>query len=258
VSGLLLQDFSEGVLRLTMNRPDKRNALSSALVHEVSEALHASESDPDVRVVMLRGAGQDFSAGADLAELERTLDDGEVAHLENANRLGGLFLALRRHPVPVIAAVHGRALAGGCGLATACDLVIAAEDAEFGYPEVNLGFVPAMVMAILRRKVGETAAFELAVLGERISSARALELGLVSRVLPSTFFEQEASDLARDLAKKPTDAVRATKRLLYELDGRSFVEGIAMGAEVNARARSTDSFKTGVRAFLDKTKQRGV
>ncbi len=258
MSGLLLQDFGEGVLTLTLNRPDKRNALSTPLVHELSEALHSSESDPDVRVILLRGAGPDFSAGADLAELERTLDDGEIAHLDNANRLGALFLALRRHPVPVVAAVRGRALAGGCGLATACDLVLAAEGSEFGYPEVNLGFIPAMVMAILRRKVGELAAFELAVLGDRIPAERAQALGLVNRVLPGLSFDAEVGDIARRLAKKPTESVRATKRLLYDLDGRSFTEGIAMGAEVNARARSTESFKSGVRAFLAKRPGRNV
>lgn len=250
MSDVLLQSLEDGVLTLTLNRPDKRNALDSTLVAALSEALHRAASGPDVRVVLLRGAGKDFSAGADLAELERTLDDGPDAHLENANRLGGLFLALRAHPVPVIAAVHGRALAGGCGLATACDLVVASAGAQFGYPEVNLGFVPAMVMAILRRKVGEAAAFDLAVLGERIGAERAHALGLVSRVFPDEAFDDAVVELARGLAAKPTDAVRTTKALLYDQDGRSFAEGIALGAQVNARARSTDSFKAGVRAFL--------
>ncbi|MEZ4414838.1 MAG: enoyl-CoA hydratase/isomerase family protein [Gemmatimonadota bacterium] len=252
MSSVLLQELSGGVLTLTLNRPDKRNALNTELVAALSEALHMAESDPDVRVVLVKGAGKDFSAGADLAELERTLDQGRDAHLDNANRLGALFLALRRHPVPVIAAVQGRALAGGCGLATACDLVFASEAAQFGYPEVNLGFVPAMVMAILRRKVGEAAAFDLAVMGERIPATRAYELGLVARLLPEEGFDASTQELAAALAAKPAEAIRMTKRLLYDQDGRTFAEGVAMGAEVNARARSTEGFKAGVRAFLAK------
>jgi methylglutaconyl-CoA hydratase len=179
---------------------------------------------------------------------------GPEESLEDAGELGELFLDMRRHPLPIVAAVRGRALAGGCGLASACDLVVAEEGAEFGYPEVHLGFVPAMVMAILRRKMGESRAFELVTLGERISAARAHELGLVSRVLPADAFEEGVRDLAHALAQRPASAVQLTKRLLYGLDGLSFEEGVRRGAEVNALARLTDACRTGVRRFLDRAR----
>src|SRR5690606_27940717 len=148
----------EGIAHLTLNRPDKRNALNGELVEALKEALARSEADPEVRVVALAGAGKDFCSGADLAELERIATLSPEENLADARSLGDLFVRMRRHPRPVVALVRGRALAGGCGLATACDVVLAAETAELGYPEVHLGFVPAMVMAILRRKVGETRA----------------------------------------------------------------------------------------------------
>ena len=157
--------MADGVATLLLNRPEKRNALNSALVEALLAALARTATDPAVRVVAIRGAGSDFCAGIDLEELERMSGLSEADNLADARRLGGLFIALRRHPRPVVAVVRGRALAGGAGLATACDLVLAHEQAEFGYPEVQLGFVPAIVMAILRRKVPEAAAFELATRG---------------------------------------------------------------------------------------------
>jgi methylglutaconyl-CoA hydratase len=160
---------------------------------------------------------------------------------------------------PVIAAVHGKALAGGAGLATACDLILAHEDAVFGYPEVHLGFVPAMVMAILRRKLGEGRAFELATVGHRIDATEAERIGLVNRVIgggagddPVGAFHDAALAFAADLATRPPSALALTKRLLYGLDGTDFAESIARGAEINAIARSTEACREGVRRFLDK------
>ncbi|HKK07906.1 MAG TPA: enoyl-CoA hydratase/isomerase family protein, partial [Gemmatimonadota bacterium] len=141
------RDADAGTAWVVLDDPDRRNALNAALVAELKEALAALGTDDGVRVVGLRGAGPDFCAGADLEEVRESMEAGALAGLADADALGELFLLLRRLPVPVVAAVHGRALAGGCGLATACDLVVAARDAEFGYPEVRLGFVPAMVMA---------------------------------------------------------------------------------------------------------------
>jgi methylglutaconyl-CoA hydratase len=165
--------------------------------------------------------------------------------------MGDLFVALRTLDRPVVAAVQGRALAGGAGLASACDLVLARDDARFGYPEVHLGFVPAMVMAILRRKVGESRAFELVARGRRIDAAEARDVGLVNRVFPDARFESEVSAYLAELAALPPSALALTKRLLYGLDGMSFEEGIARGAEVNAIARGTEACREGVRRFLD-------
>jgi methylglutaconyl-CoA hydratase len=242
----------DGVLTLLMNRPEKRNALNGALVFALSRALEEARSREDVRVILLRGAGPDFCAGADLAELEETLDQPPEASLADARRLGSLLLAMRGHPRPVVAAVHGRALAGGCGLATACDLILAREDAELGYPEVHLGFVPAMVMAILRKKLTEGRAFELVAMGERVPAREAHRMGLVNRLMPVERFDAEVASFARELARRPASALALTKSLLYEQGDLTVAEGVERGARVNVEARLTEACRQGVRAFLEK------
>lgn len=243
---------ADGVATLTLDRPEKRNALNAALVGELKEALACAAADPDARVVALRGAGKDFCSGADLAELERIAESSHDENVADAMHLGELFLRMREHPHPIVAVVHGRALAGGCGLATACDLVVAHADARFGYPEVHLGFVPAMVMAILRRKVPESRAFELVARGARLGAEEARSAGLVNRVFPADSFEEDAAAYLADLADRPAAALTLTKRLLYGLDSLPFAEGIARGAEVNAEARATPECREGIRRFLDR------
>ncbi|RMH17345.1 MAG: enoyl-CoA hydratase/isomerase family protein [Gemmatimonadetes bacterium] len=253
-TGVLRVEATDGVATLTLNRPERRNALNGALVEALTGALAELARREDVRVVLLRGEGPDFCSGADLAELERIAGLDVEANLADASRLGDLFLAMRAHPHPIVAAVHGRALAGGCGLATACDVILAREDAEFGYPEVHLGFVPAMVMALLRRKVTEGRAFELVTTGSRIDARRAAEIGLVNRVLPGDGFDEAVAAWVADLASRPASAVTLSKRLLYGLDGASLEEGVRRGAEVNVLARMTEACRQGVRRFLDRSK----
>lgn len=240
------------VLVLRLNRPEKRNALNGPLVEALDAALQASEDDAGLRVILLRGEGPDFCAGADLGELETTTSKGPEASLAEARRLGALFLRMRRHPRPIVAAVHGKVLAGGCGLATACDLVLSHEDAQFGYPEVHLGFVPAMVMAILRQKLTEGTAFELVTMGNRIPATEALRVGLVNRVFPAESFEADVDGFVGDLAARPKKAVSLTKSLLYELAELGFEEGIERGAQVNVEVRETEECRAGVQAFLQK------
>ncbi len=247
---LLQLEESEGVLTLWMNRPEKRNALSGALVEALASALTGARAREDVRVILLRGRGPDFCAGADLAELGGMLEASPEESLADARRLGALFMAMRTHPRPIVAVVQGRALAGGCGLATACDLVLAREDAELGYPEVHLGFVPAMVMAILRKKVGESRAFDLVSTGERISVRRGLELGLVNRLFSVDAFQEEVAAFARELARRPPSALTLSKALLYQQGDLSVEEGIERGAQVNVEARGTGACREGVRSFL--------
>jgi methylglutaconyl-CoA hydratase len=252
---VLLESTWEGVARLTLNRPDKRNALNDALVAALKDALDRTAADAAVRVVRIDGAGKDFCAGADLAELERAASQGYDESLTDARALGALFGKMRSHPRPLVAVVHGRALAGGCGLATACDLVLARADAELGYPEVHLGFVPALVMAILRRRVGEGRAFELAVRGARHGAEEARELGLVNRVFAASSFEADVARFVAELATLPPGAVAMTKRLLHDLDGLGFERGLERAAEVNARARGSEECRQGVRRFLDRSKR---
>lgn len=254
MSGVLRYESADGVATLLLDRPEKRNALNAELVSALVAGVARAAADADVRVVALRGAGPDFCAGADLAELARIQEMGAEESLADAQRLGDLFVRLRRCPKPVVAVVHGRALAGGCGLATACDLVLAREDAELGYPEVHLGFVPAMVMAILRRKVPEARAFELVARGDRIGAAEAERIGLVNRVFPAASFDADVGGYLAGLAARPPSAVALSKRLLYGLDGAGFEDAIGRGAEVNAVARLTEACREGVRRFLERTR----
>jgi methylglutaconyl-CoA hydratase len=252
-SVLLEVDAGACTARVVLNRPERRNALDSRLVAELKAALRAADADDRVRVIALTGAGPDFCAGADLRELQATVEAGPEASLADAESLGELFTLPRLLDKPVVAGVRGRALAGGCGLATACDLVIASREARFGYPEVKLGFVPAMVMAILRRSVGEKRAFELIALGDMIDAPAAASYGLVNRVLPEESFDQDLAEYVTRLARRSASALALSKRLLYDIDGASFEESIRQGARVNVEARMTDDCREGVRRFLDRS-----
>ncbi len=242
----------DGVLTVTLNRPDKRNAIDSEMVGALSAELERAELDQDVAVVVIRGAGKDFCAGADLAELLASVDQTLQQNNADAARLGAVFTSLRSLPKPVVAVVHGRALAGGCGLAGACDMVLAHEDAVFGYPEIQRGFVPAMVMAMLTRSVGEKVAFDLVATGRLLSASAAMDIGLVSRVVGAASFDEEVAGIVGQLASSSPTALALIKKQLHELEGRSFDDAIALGAKVNAVARSTPDFKEAVARFLKK------
>jgi methylglutaconyl-CoA hydratase len=222
------------------------------MAEEIVKGLEDLAAVPETRVVVVDGEGDDFCAGADLEALEALLDAGREAQLEDARALGRVFTSIRQLRVPVIAAVRGRALAGGAGLATACDIVLAHPSATFAYPEVRIGFLPAIVMTILRRIVPERQAFDLVVTGRTLSAAEAEELGLVSRVLSADAFDTAVDDVCRTIAKSPPGAVQRTKKLFYELEGRPFESGIAHGAQANAEARMTEEFREGVRRFLER------
>lgn len=250
-SDTLLQQLDSGVYALTLNRPDKRNALSRAMIDALHEAVEHADLSADVRVVALRGAGQDFCAGLDLKELLATADQSPDRNEEDAMHLGSLFIKLRTLPKPVVAVTHGRTLAGGCGLATACDLVLASESGTFGYPEIQRGFVPAMVMTMLRRAVGEKLAFDLAATGRLVSAAEAYAMGLVSRVLPDEGYAEKTGAMLRTMAASSASALAFTKRQLYELDGLSFADGVALGARINALARNTPDFRRAIEGFLE-------
>ena len=248
----ILYELRDGVARITLNRQDKRNALDGEIVAELKAACSASASDDECRVVLLAGAGTDFCSGADLANLEKTAQNSVLDNMADARSTADLFLMMRNHPRPVIAAVRGRALAGGCGIATACDIILAAESAQFGYPEVNIGFVPAMVMAILRRSVSEKAALELVVTGETVSASRAHDLGLVHRVFADAHFLAEVENYVEKLAAKSASAVMLSKRLLYNMDSMSFEAALQAGVEMNAIARQTEDCRKGIEKFLKK------
>lgn len=249
----VLYSTGQGIARITLHRPEKRNALDGEMIAGIRQALARSAADGDVRVVLLTGAGKDFCAGADLAAIESLKDAGVMENLADARRLGDLFLDMRRHPRPIVAAVRGRALAGGCGVATAADIVLAADSAQFGYPEVKIGFVPAMVMAILRRSISERRAFELLASGEIVSASNAAAIGMINRAYPEGTFDQEVESYVRQLAARSPSALTLTKNVLYQTDGVSFESALSAGVQVNALARLTEDCRLGIDQFLKKS-----
>lgn len=248
----LIYTVEDGIARLVLNRPEKRNALTAGLIGELKAALAESAANPSVRVVLLTGAGSDFCSGADLSGLQKAFDASVLENMADASAMADLFLAMRHHPRPIVAAVRGRALAGGCGLATAADVILASETARFGYPEVNIGFIPAMVMAILRRSISEKRAFDLITMGDTIPAQTAYEIGLITRVLTDETFDLEVEAYVNKLAAKPASAIQLSKQLLYHMDGLGFEAALQSGVHLNAIARSTPAFHQGINQFLKK------
>ena len=251
----MLQTRRDGpVLTLTLDRPETRNALSADLVDALTAALADAAESAAVRVVVIAAAGKVFSAGADLAALRALRDASFSDNLADSERLGRLFEAILRHPKPVVARVHGHAIAGGCGLAAACDLSLVAESAVLGFSEVRIGFVPALVATFVTRRVGETAARELFLRGHRIPATEAARIGLVTRAVPDDALDADLAALCQELATETSgSAIALTKALLADLPGRSLSDALAHAAAVNAHARATDDCRAGVDAFLGKT-----
>jgi methylglutaconyl-CoA hydratase len=247
---VVLFAVQDGIARITLNRPEKRNALNDEVVAGLKSALRVAESREDVRVVVISGAGRDFCSGADLSALQKIADASVSENVADARSLMELFLMIRRLHLPVVAAVRGKALAGGCGLATSCDIVLAAGTARFGYPEVKLGFVPAMVMAILRRNTSEKRAFELLTLGAEIDAVEAERVGLVNTVFSDESFDAEVTSFAGAFKRLSQSAVTLSKQLLYHLDAMTFLEALETGADVNVIARLTEDCKKGIARFL--------
>lgn len=249
----ILCDIEGSVARITLNRPEKKNALNDELIFGLKGALLKANYDDAVRVVVISGSGNDFCSGADLSALQKISDGSVAENIGDARSLMELFVLIREITVPVVAAVRGRALAGGCGLASACDLVLASTTARFGYPEVKIGFVPAMVMAILRRNISEKRAFELLTRGAEISAEEAKKYGLVNEILASDNFEAEVSAYARTFESVSKSAVALTKKLLYQTDGLAFGDALEAGVDVNVIARMTEDCQKGIARFLKKT-----
>ena len=247
---VVLYSVEGSVARITLNRPEKRNALNDAVIAGLKQSLKSAAADKIVRVVVISGTGKDFCSGADLSALQKIAEASVAENAEDAWSLLELFLLIRQLQVPVVAAVTGRALAGGCGLATACDLVLASGSARFGYPEVKIGFVPAMVMAILRRNVSEKRAFELITRGSEISADQAKEFGLVNQVFADESFEADVNTYVKEFEKMSASALGLTKTLLYQMDGLSFPAALETGADVNVIARLTDDCQRSIAKFL--------
>ena len=245
----------EGAIgRITLARPEKKNALDRIMADELGEALFAMSEAP-VNVVAIDGDGPDFCTGADLGAIEEMLDAPRQEHIDDAKALGHVFHTIRRMDKPVVALVKGRAYGGGAGLASACDIVLAHEEARFSYPEVTIGFVPAMVMTMLRRSVGEKHAFDLVSSGRVLTADEARDIGLVSRVFAAREFDQLSQAALDKLAAAPASAMAATKTLFYKLDTLGFLDGISAGIVANADSRATPAFREGVKRFTSRKRE---
>jgi methylglutaconyl-CoA hydratase len=248
----ILTEINESVLTITLNRPEKRNALNDALIGDLKNALSEADKNQNLRAIIIRGAGKDFCSGADLSALQKISESDILENWDDAHNLMELFLSIRKLKIPVIAAVQGRALAGGCGLATACDIVLASKSARFGYPEVKIGFVPAMVMAILRRNVSEKRAFELATQGFEFNAQTAESYGLINRVFDDETFSENVKNYVSIYEKVSRSAVVLSKKLLYQMDSMTFENAIESGVDVNTIARMTADCQNGIAKFLNK------
>lgn len=250
---VVVEDRAPGVRLLTLNRPDRRNALNKALLAELSQAVEAADREPEIRSIVLRGAGPAFCAGLDLKDAA----DPQVAE-ETAELVAGALVDIHRSPKVTIAAVHGAAMAGGAGLMSCCDLVVAAEGSRIGYPEVRRGLVAALVMSFLVRRVREADARELLLLAEPVEAARAYEIGLVNRVVPGELLLDTALGLARSAAQGAPEAIAQTKQLLDAMRHRPVYEDIERAREAHHAARASGEAQEGINAFIEKRPPRWV
>jgi len=248
----ILTASENAIFSITLNRPEKRNALNDELINDLKDALRQADKNETLRAIVIRGAGKDFCSGADLSALQKISESDVLENWDDAQNLMELFSLIRKVKIPVVAAVHGRALAGGCGLATACDLVLASKTARFGYPEVKIGFVPAMVMAILRRNVSEKRAFELATQGFEFDAETAEKFGLINKILDDETFDEDVKSYVSIYEKVSRSAVVLSKKLLYQMDGATFETALQSGVDVNTIARMTEDCQNGIAKFLDK------
>ncbi len=240
-----------GIALLTFNRPDKRNAISYELIDELLAALEKLQSGT-IRVLLLTGAGNSFCSGMDLEDLKAITGRTAAENRKDSETMAHLFRSIYEFPRPTIAAVNGPAVAGGCGIATLCDFTIASTEAKFGYPEVHIGFVPAIVSAWLVRQIGEKAARELLLTGRIISADEALRIGLITEIAEPARLLERAHELALQLLKNSPGSLAATKKLLNSYSGRDLEWQLEAAVEANAAIRTTEDFREGISSFLEK------
>lgn len=238
---------------ITLNRPDKRNALNYQVVSELKEAFSMASEDSDVKVVILKANGAAFCAGADLAYLQQLQKNTYEENLEDSSHLKGLFYRIYTLDKVVIAQIEGHAIAGGCGLATVCDFSFTVPEAKFGYTEVRIGFIPAIVKVFLLRKIGEIKSKRLLLTGELITAQEAVNLGLVNEIVKASDIERHVKEFAQMLIKNNSGQSMAfTKQMIAEVQSLGLEDGLQYAAEMNAKARASEDCQKGIAAFLNK------
>jgi methylglutaconyl-CoA hydratase len=243
----------ERVCYITMNRPDKRNALSYEMISELKSAFSRAEEDKSVKVIILTGEGKAFCAGADLEYLQQLQNNSYEENLADSNHLKELFLQIYTLKKVVIALVNGHALAGGCGLATVCDFSWSVPEAKFGYTEVKIGFIPAIVKVFLLRKIGEGKAKELLLSGDLITAIKAEHIGLINDIYDASLIQEKLFAFAKNLADTNSGkSMEMTKQMIGTVQSMNVEDAVNYAAGMNAKARATDDCKKGIAAFLNK------
>lgn len=252
---LVTYEVKERVGYITLDRPEKRNALSFEFVNEIKRTFTKAIDDSGCKVIVLRANGESFCSGADLASLQKLQTNTHEQNLADSLNLMELFRLIYTAPKIVIAQVEGAALAGGCGLATVCDFCFATSGSTFAYTEVKIGFVPAIVMVFLLRKVGEKVAKEILLTGDLLSADKAKHLGLINEVYRTETIAEEVSSFARKLCKQTSSqSLGLTKQMINEVQNKLLDEALNYAAEMNAHARKTADCMRGISAFLNKEK----
>ncbi len=247
-------NVEQRICTITLSRPDKHNALDDLMIAELTSAFQSAQKDASVKLILLKGEGESFCSGADLSYLQRISQFDFQQNQEDSQNLMKLFLQIYTHRKPVIAVVRGNALAGGCGLATVCDIILASkETAHFGYTEVKIGFIPALVMVFLIRRIGEGRARALTLRGNIINAEEAYGLGLVNHVVPETELDTFAHNLATEILKSSSaSSMGLIKELLSRIHGMNTADALEYAANLNALTRMTEECKRGIEAFLKK------
>lgn len=249
----ILVDDNPPIRTVSLNRPERRNAMTQEMQTELIQALEETAAG-SFRVLILTGAGEAFCSGLDLSELQAMQNKTAADHRTDAERIARLFIALRELPIPTIAAVHGPAIAGGTGLAMVCDFTLATPLSKFGFTEVRVGFVPALVSAFLSLQVGEKRCRDLLLTGRLFDAAEAHRIGLVNEVVAHGELMPRAQALAEVLLANSPESLRATKQLLINQNSAGLEAAIEAALEANAASRDSPDFREGVAAFLEKRK----
>jgi len=250
---LVLYEVKDRVGYITLNRPEKRNALDQELVTALKDAFGKAESEDHVKVIVLQAKGEVFCAGADLAYLQQLQKFSFDQNLADSNQLKDLFLKIYQLKKVVIAKVQGHALAGGCGLTSVCDFVFAVPEAKFGYTEVKIGFIPAIVLVFLIRKIGEKKAKHLLLSGELFPGNEAMSFGLLNYLVSKDKLHQAVDEFAKKLiVNNSTQSMALTKQMIGQVQSMSLPDALDYAAKMNAQARASDDCKKGIHAFLHK------
>jgi methylglutaconyl-CoA hydratase len=254
-SPLILYSVADRIATISLNRPEKRNAFSPELISSLTAALLRASDDEEVKVIVLKAVGNTFSAGADLAYLQQLQNNTHEENVKDSENLKTLFTTIYYLPKVVIAQVEGHAIAGGCGLATVCDIIFAVPEANFGYTEVKLGFVPAIVSCFLLRKTGETIAKKILLTGDLFSAEQALSYNLITYVTNKDEISQTVRDFALKLCEETSgNSLMVTKQLIGQTTNPGLENSLNLAVQINARVRESDDFKRGVAAFIEKEK----